>query len=669
MKPELLNLWKKNLKANRKYFWAVSSCGMLLLSIIFFTMALGDCMSVIATGRESDLLRGYATISTFMSTYLLLFALLVINVIGYMKKRYFDYEMFTLLGIKSKHKNLMITYEYVGVLLISVVGGILLGVIESEILKVVLNNVFADSVDKVFYSFTPFGATLVMGFLMFGIGFLTIDFLTKWFGLTGLLGLGRKGGKPIRFKKYSLLIGVILLLVSIVNLATYLGKSWKIMPLMVGVFGLLFVMKHAVAYFLLNLKKEDGKYYKKLLWLDSWYHQFQHHINLTYVNCAFVVFIVAFFMPGLLDSIPFEETDHYPYDVVWLANQEDTDFLNDLRAKYDVKIMEYPCIRVTAADEAEHTGISESVYEELSGEEITLADEEIVIVHQRERSERDMLGIDLGSANPRLYLGKARADLWLGNTKRAGTELSTRYHSVGIEDRVITGVFKNGNKENIIVFSDEFFGKIRPGIDGADLLVLMKWDAVAEKADGQHVTGNDEAYQKAIAEIKNYASLYSQIDFYSLNQEQNLVFEKTEQIIESREEKLMVFSSVCVNMLLLLICVVFVFIEKMKSDEDEIIAKNRFCFLSGMTFANRKKTVQKEIGFTTVLAAGTGLILGVIFAMIQIVSKHLPTIDWVLWYVIGILICVVVLAGIFAVITVLEVKNIFGKAERANENE
>jgi len=107
----------------------------------------------------------------------------------------------------------------------------------------------------------------------------------------------------------------------------------------------------------------------------------------------------------------------------------------------------------------------------------------------------------------------------------------------------------------------------------------------------------------------------------------------------------------------------------MKSDEDEIIAKNRFCFLSGMTFANRKKTVQKEIGFTTVLAAGAGLFLGVIFAMIQIVSKHLPTIDWVLWYVIGVLISVLVLAGIFAVITVFEVKNIFGKAERANENE
>ena len=667
MKPELLNLWKKNLRANRKYFWAVASCGMLLLSIIFFTMALGDCMSVIATGRESDLLRGYATISTFMSTYLLLFALLVINVIGYMKKRYFDYEMFTFLGIKPKHKNLMITYEYLGVLVISVVGGILLGVIESEILRYVLGRVFADSVEKVFYGFTPLGTTVVMGILMFGIGFLVIDFLMIWFGLSGLLGLGRKGGKPIRFKKRGLAIGVLLFVVSIGNLATYLGKSWKIMPLTLGVFGVLFVMKHGVAYFLLKLKKEDSKYYKKLLWLDSWYHQFQHHINLTYVNSAFLIFIVSFFMIGLLDSIPFEEEEHYPYDIVWMANEEDTDFLAQIKEKYDAEIMTYPCIRVTTADEAEQTGISESVYEELTGEELELSGEEIFIVHQRERSERDMLGIDFGSSRPRMYLGKARGDLWLGNAKRAGTELSKRYTSVGMEDRVITGVFKNGNKENIVVFSDEFFEKVRPGIDGADLLVTMNFAGGSRNV--QNVGDEREVYQKAVAEIKNYASFYSQIDYFSINQEQNLVFEKNEQLIESREEKLMVFASVSVNILLLLICVVFVFAEKMKSDEDDIIAKNRFCFLSGMTAANRKKTVQREIGFTSILAAGSGLLLSVLFALIQIASKHLPSMHWVMWYVAGIGICVLVLIGIFAIMTFVEVRIIYGKAERANEHE
>ena len=78
-------------------------------------------------------------------------------------------------------------------------------------------------------------------------------------------------------------------------------------------------------------------------------------------------------MIGLLDSIPLEEEEHYPYDIVWMANEEDTDFLAQIKEKYDAEIKTYPCIRVTTADEVEQTGISESVYEELTGEELELS--------------------------------------------------------------------------------------------------------------------------------------------------------------------------------------------------------------------------------------------------------------------------------------------------------
>jgi len=230
-----------------------------------------------------------------------------------------------------------------------------------------------------------------------------------------------------------------------------------------------------------------------------------------------------------------------------------------------------------------------------------------------------------------------------------------------MEDSVVTGVFKDGIKENLIVFSDEFFNSSHLKTEGANLLVTIEF------ADN-YIEENRELYKEAVNEVKHYAEIHSQKDFFSLNKEKNLVFEKQEQLTESREEKLMVFSSVAVNMLLLLICVVFVFVEKMKSDEDGIIAKDRFCFLSGMTYANRKKNVRREIGVTAVLAAGAGLVLAVILATVQIISKHLPTAEWMYWYIGGIGIVVFVLAGIFAVMTIVEVKLIFGKAERINEN-
>ena len=653
MKPELMNLWKKNLKANRKYFWAVSSCGMLLLSIIFFTMALGDAMSVVATGRESDLLRGYATLSTFVSTYVLLFGLLVINILSYLKKRYFDYEMFTLLGIKTKHKYRFVAMEYGGIILISVIGGIVIGILEAEILCRVLEALLSDAGVDVYYSLTPHVTTIVMGIIMFGIVFITLDLMVTWFGMAGVLGLGQKGGKRVSFKKIWMELGILGFVAAVVNMATYLGKASAIVPIIMGIAGLLFVMKNTVSYGLLKLKKKDHGYYKKLLWLDGWYHQFRHHMNLIFVNTAFVIIIVSYFMIGFMDNIPFEEEKHYPYDLVWLANQEDQEFLAQFERKYSAEILSYPCIRITTPDEAEQTGISASSYEELTGKELKLQGEEIHIIYQRERSERNGLGIDFGNRSPRMYLGKAREDLWLANTKRASSEMSTEYKAVGREDMVLTGVFKDGNKENIIVFSDEFFEKIHPGIDGANMLVMMNLP---------------EQYKEAVDEIRAYAKIHSQKDFFAVK-EQNLVFEKREQVIESREEKLMLFTSVCVNLLLLFVCCIFVFMEKMKSDEDDIIAKNRFCFLSGMTEKNREKNVRREVYFSAGMIMIWGIPVSILFAAIQIWTKQLQSAEWIFWYIKGTGVAIIVVAALFTVLAEIAIRRMTRKAERINENE
>jgi len=653
MKPELFNLWKKNLKANKKYFWAVSSCGMLLLSIIFFTMALGDAMSVIATGRESDLLRGYATLSTFVSTYVLLFGLLVINILSYLKKRYFDYEMFTLLGIKKKHKYSFVAMEYGGIILVSVTGGIITGILESEILCYVLEKLLSDSDVNVYYSLTPHVTTIVMGVIMFGVVFVTLDLMVTWFGMAGVLGLGQKGGKKVRFKKVWLELGTFVFIVAVINAATYLGKAMTIVPIILGIFGQLFVMKNITSYWLLKLKKKDHDYYRKLLWLDGWYHQFRHHMNLVFVNTAFFIIIFAYFMIGFMDNIPFSEEEHYPYDLVWLANGEDKEFLAQFETEYRAEIISFPCIRITTPDEAEQTGISESSYRVLTGQELNLKGEEIHIVYQRERSERNRLGIDFGSRSPRMYMGKAREDLWLANTKRASSELSTEYKSTGREDRVLTGVFKDGIKENVIVFSDEFFAKVHPDTDGADLLVMMNFT---------------DRYDEGVEKIRAYARKHSQTDFFAIK-EQNLVFEKKEQLMESREEKLMLFTSVCVNLLLLIVCSIFVFTEKMKSDEDEIIAKNRFCFLSGMTEKKRKENVRKEILFSAGQILLWGVSVSVLFAALQIWMKQLNSMEWLLWYVKGTGISILCGVILFLVLATIEVQIITKKAERANENE
>ena len=43
----------------------------------------------------------------------------------------------------------------------------------------------------------------------------------------------------------------------------------------------------------------------------------------------------------------------FPYDVVCLADEKDNDILGKIRENYDVEMMEYPALRVSAYDGTE----------------------------------------------------------------------------------------------------------------------------------------------------------------------------------------------------------------------------------------------------------------------------------------------------------------------------
>ncbi len=80
-----------------------------------------------------------------------------------------------------------------------------------------------------------------------------------------------------------------------------------------------------------------------------------------------------------------------------MANAGDEEFLDGLAAAYGVKIKKQPCIRVTTPDLGEHMGISASDYENWTKERVELSGKQIYVVYQRNREERNLLGIDYGA--------------------------------------------------------------------------------------------------------------------------------------------------------------------------------------------------------------------------------------------------------------------------------
>ena len=94
-------------------------------------------------------------------------------------------------------------------------------------------------------------------------------------------------------------------------------------------------------YYFVRLNKKEKKYYKRITWLENWYHRFFYNINMSFVVAAFLVIIMTDFSIKLLDNLPITEPKNYPFDLVWMANTDDEEFLNHLTDDEGVELRKY----------------------------------------------------------------------------------------------------------------------------------------------------------------------------------------------------------------------------------------------------------------------------------------------------------------------------------------
>lgn len=649
MNKEFFNILKKGVWHRRKAYASVIACGSMMTAVVFFTSALGDCINLITEGKEAGVVSEHATVQAFLPSYILFFLLFAMSILRYVRIRYYDYEMLNLLGMRRKHQRWFIVYEYIGMFLGSLIGGNILGVLSSNVLCKVLEIIFSDVIENVTYGISPFKLTLALMPVLFVFQFVFLDTMRNIFGLDDLIRIGKKGGKEVYFSKVFAITGAVILLFGVISTATFIGELFPRMPLMIGLAGAFFLMKYSTSYFFVKWKKNESKYFRQIVWLDNWYHQFQYHLNMCFIMVGFFVMSVSSFMVNIMDCMPFLEHDHYPYDLVWMADETDDAFLIELETKYGVTIETHPSIRITAPERAEHMGISESEYEKWTRNDISLEEDEIFIVYQRERMERDQMEVDYGKKQPRFHLGSPKEELWLHSVLALGSEAFTHHYNVaGIEDRVLTGVFKNGVSEDIIVLNDQVFEKAHQEVDGSKLTVLM--------------TIPDNHKKEVIESVRAYAKEHSQVDFFS-EIGANLIYEKREETLISRERKLILLTTLLIDTFVLVAAVAFAFSEKMYNDEDGIVEKNKFYFLSGMTQENRRKSIKKEVWTTTKYTISWASGISIAYVVVKLMLKKL-SFDWIGWYVGGIGLGMAVVLGMLVIMTWLVVGRIQKKLER-----
>ena len=114
-----------------------------------------------------------------------------------------------------------------------------------------------------------------------------------------------------------------------------------------------------------------------------------------------------------------------------------------------------------------------------------------------------------------------------------------------------------------------------------------------------------ENYDKVVEEIKAYAQDHSQVNYFDVDNG-NLIYEKKELLLERSKTKLLYVASAAGNIIIMLLCGIFVLSIKMECDFPETEWKYRFYIQSGMSSAKVRKGIIKEC----LLSGGLPVICG-----------------------------------------------------------
>ena len=57
------------------------------------------------------------------------------------------------------------------------------------------------------------------------------------------------------------------------------------------------------AYYLCYLRKKENKYYKKITWLDNWYHRFFYNINMSFIITECIIVTLYGFSIALIVKV------------------------------------------------------------------------------------------------------------------------------------------------------------------------------------------------------------------------------------------------------------------------------------------------------------------------------------------------------------------------------
>ena len=632
-------LWK-NFKSN----WKDYSLILISNSILFAVIVISLCVKEILSGNyeieKIQVLDGLSEIiaNAMIPMIILSVFTIIILVFYYIKCRARNFGVFLTLGMRRTTLYFFTAVEFMSVLAVSLLVGGALG--RTGLIAIVntMSNRLNTELTLSDLSAKPYALSIMLILLIYIISFMAARDIFYDFNVgksTDLRAIAEK--MPGKKGVWGLIVGVAICSYSILQYRKLYNFENKYLLLLFFI-GLFLIIRYGMALWLSNERKSTS-YLKKLMFHNQLFHKSKTNagfIGILTVTQFCVLFYFAFqFVSTLITEEP--ET-LFPYDFVCYADDNDIELFAEIKEKYQAEICEYPMVRISAYDSTEknenelqgqkpvqgqHIGISESTYHALKkyidpsyeAESLGLdpEGENIHIVYQQDKSVKAQPTAFYSPLDePLLHIGQPCRSLNVWHVRKK--DLGYYFYEVKSEEvGSLTGIFRQGIRENIIVFSDEYFEKarnfwkttnIRTGeqienkedrlIDvtitqGVTKLVLVNTDKYQNEIEKELAAFEQEHLEK---ETKVYlgflnAGVYDSTVAYHYGKTEAIESIKTERTMKTVMNLAAIILFFMMNLMILIV--------KMLSERDLNVKRAEFLTSMGMHRKSRIKLVRREI--------------------------------------------------------------------------
>lgn len=383
----------KNFKANLKNYLLFFISIILAVAELVAFWGLNDVMER-AIRDESVLvyLRNDFAIAAGLMTFLTVF-LLIFSMRYYIKLRIRDYSMFIVIGMKRKTFYFLFFIEYSMGCITSLILGIFLGTGLLYGIQHMLAGKYPDMIQFTYMHSDVYRKAVLLTLCIMIIAFFLLMLWIYWKDADTLILNSDTNEKKLKSGWWGLLV------LPGIGLLAYGEKFYQssnevdyAKAHMIWIVGLYMILVFGSAIVIKLIQKRKKFYMRHVLQLNQLTNRFQSNLLVIGLLLTIYFFSMTYIATEIASALPLDQyRENYPYDVLWMCQKKDQSFSKKIADKYDGKLTAYPMIRISTYWGAEHIGISESTYEEMSGESLQLNDQEILVAMEGEKSKNVLL--------------------------------------------------------------------------------------------------------------------------------------------------------------------------------------------------------------------------------------------------------------------------------------